>query len=45
MAKPTSCRDAIKRWEEATGQVAAEAKDVALYCQIPFMDKMDDSLN
>ena len=45
MAKPTSCRDAIKRWEEITGQVAAEAKEVSLICQIPFIDKMDDSLN
>ena len=41
----TSCRDAIKNWEAKTGQVAAEAKEVSLICQIPFIDKMDDSLN
>ena len=45
MSKGTSCRDAIKKWEEKTGQVAAESKEVFLYCQIPFIDKMDDSLN
>ena len=45
MSKSTSCRDAIKNWEEKTGQVAAEAKEVSLICQIPYIDKMDDSLN
>ena len=39
------CKDAIKRWEEKTGQVAAEAKEVSLICQNPFIDRMDDSLN
>ena len=45
MSKATSCREAIKNWEARTGQVAAEAKEVSLICQIPFIDKMDDSLN
>ena len=45
MSKSTSCRDAIKNWEAKTGQVAAEAKEVSLICQIPFIDTMDDSLN
>ena len=45
MSKATSCRDAIKNWEQKNNAVAAEAKEVALYCQIPFIDKMDDSLN
>ena len=45
MARATSCRDAIKKWEEKTGQVATEAKEVSLICQIPFIDKMDDALN
>ena len=45
MSKATSCREAIKNWEAKTGLVAAEAKEVALICQIPFIDKMDDSLN
>ena len=45
MSKSTSCRDAIKNWEAKTSQVAAEAKEVGLFCVIPFIDKMDDSLN
>ena len=40
-----SCRDAIKRWEEKTGQTAAEATEVSLICQNPFIERMDDSLN
>ena len=43
--KATSCRDAIKAWEAKTGQVAADATEVSLICQVPFIDKMDDSLN
>ena len=45
MSKATSCRDAIKNWEAKNNAVAAEAKEVALYAQIPFIDKIDDSLN
>ena len=45
MSKATSCRDAIKNWETKTGKVAAESTEVSLICQIPFIDKMDDSLN
>ena len=41
----TSCRDAIKNWEAKSGQNAAEATEVKLICQIPPIDKMDDSLN
>ncbi len=41
----TSCRDAIKAWEAKTGQVAAEAKEVSLICQLPFIDKMDNALD
>ena len=41
----TQCRDAIKKWEEKTGQSAAEAKQVKLLCQLPPVEKMDDSLN
>jgi len=29
---PTSCQQAIENWEEKTGKVAAESKEVALYC-------------
>ena len=43
--KTTSCRDAIKAWEAKTGSMAVEAKEVKLICQIPPIDKMDDSLN
>lgn len=43
--KGTSCKDAIKLWEAKTGQNAAEATEVKLICQIPPVDKMDDSLN
>jgi hypothetical protein len=32
MSRGTSCRDAIKKWEEKTGEVAAEAKAVILIC-------------
>ena len=42
---PTSCKEAIKRWEAATGQNPAEAVEVKLICQIPAMDKMDESLS
>ena len=42
---PTSCKEAIKKWEEKTGQNAAEAKEVALFCQIPFIERMDEALN
>ena len=43
--KPTSCRDAIKKWEEKTGVAPAEAEEVSLIGQIPPMDRIDDSLN
>ena len=41
----TSCKEAIKNYETKRGQNAAEATDVKLICQIPPIDKMDDSLN
>ena len=41
----TSCKDAIKNWEAKTGQNAAEATEVKLICQVPPVEKMDDSLN
>lgn len=40
-----SCRDAIKAFEAKSGQNAAEASEVKLICQIPPIDKLDDSLN
>jgi len=41
----TSCAQAIKAWEAKTGEVAAEAKVVKLYCQIPPVNKLDHTLN
>ena len=43
--KGTTCRDALKAWEQKTGQIATEAKEIKLICQIPSIEKMDDSLN
>jgi len=45
MSKATSCKDAIKKWEANTGLVPAEAIEVKLICQLPPIDKMDESLN
>jgi dynein light chain 1 len=45
MRQATSCKEAIRRWEAATGLTPAEATEVKLICQIPPMDKMDESLN
>ena len=45
MSKATTCREAIKGWESKTGELAKGAKEVSLICQIPFIEKMDDSLN
>ena len=45
MSKGTNCRDAIKQWEQKTGMIAAESKEIKLMCQIPPIEKMDDSLN
>ena len=41
---PTTCKDAIKKWEEKTGQDPAEAQTVKLLCQIPPMDRIDENL-
>mmetsp|Transcript_18701 Transcript_18701/g.47325 ORF Transcript_18701/g.47325 Transcript_18701/m.47325 type:complete len:192 (-) Transcript_18701:546-1121(-) len=41
----TSCANAIKKWEEASGTPASEAEVVKLYCQIPPIAKLDNSLN
>ena len=41
----TSCKEAIKNYEARTGTNAAEASEVKLICQLPPIDKMDDSLN
>ena len=41
----TNCKEAIKKWEATHEAVAAESKIVKLYCQIPPIEKIDDSLN
>ena len=42
---PTSCKEAIKKWEAATGQNPAEATEVKLICMIPALDKMEEALS
>ena len=42
---PTSCKEAIKRWEAATGQDPTTATEVKLICVIPAISNMDDSLS
>ncbi|OON23568.1 leucine Rich repeat-containing domain protein, partial [Opisthorchis viverrini] len=43
--KPTTIKEAIKKWEEKTGQKASEAKEVKLYAQYPPIEKLDASLS
>ncbi|XP_064920619.1 dynein axonemal light chain 1 isoform X2 [Patagioenas fasciata] len=45
MAKATTIKEALARWEEKNGQKASEAKEVKLYGQIPPVEKMDESLS
>ncbi|KAJ3417314.1 Dynein light chain 1, axonemal [Chytridiales sp. JEL 0842] len=44
MSKGTTIKDAIKAWEEKTGQNASEATVVKLLAQQPFISKLDASL-
>ncbi|KAM8920858.1 dynein axonemal light chain 1 [Pelodytes ibericus] len=44
-AKATTIKEALAKWEEKSGQKAAEAKEVKLYAQIPPIEKMDASLS
>ncbi|KAJ0008530.1 hypothetical protein NQD34_015945 [Periophthalmus magnuspinnatus] len=45
MAKATTVREALTKWEEKTGEKANEAKAVKLYGQVPPIEKMDASLS
>ncbi|KAF8566441.1 hypothetical protein P879_09379 [Paragonimus westermani] len=45
MDKPTTIKEAIKKWEEKTGLKASEAKEVKLYAQYPPIEKTDASLS
>ena len=43
--KGTSCKEAIRKWEEKSGVPPVEATEVSLIGQVPPMDRIDDSLN
>ncbi|XP_037069857.1 dynein light chain 1, axonemal-like [Pollicipes pollicipes] len=45
MSKGTSIKEAIKQWEEKTGQKATEATEVKLIGLFPSIEKMDAALN
>ncbi|XP_031785163.1 dynein light chain 1, axonemal isoform X23 [Nasonia vitripennis] len=44
-AKPTTCKEAIQRWEEKNEKSAAEEKQIILSFQWPPIEKMDNSLS
>ena len=44
MAKATSCKDAIARWEAAKSLKAEDAEKVELFGMRPPIEKMDSSL-
>ncbi|KAF3430862.1 hypothetical protein E2986_02636 [Frieseomelitta varia] len=43
--KPTTCKEAIRLWEEASGQEASTAKEAILSFQWPPIEKMDNALS
>ncbi|KAJ8670224.1 hypothetical protein QAD02_001483 [Eretmocerus hayati] len=43
--KPTSCKEAIQRWEEKNGKQAKDEKEIILSFQWPPIEKMDNSLS
>ncbi|XP_020709882.1 dynein axonemal light chain 1-like isoform X2 [Athalia rosae] len=45
VGKPTTCKDAIRRWEEATGLDASSATEINLSFQWPPIEKMDNAFN
>eukprot|EP00069_Balaena_mysticetus_P000930 bmy_03566T0 len=45
MAKATTIKEALARWEEKTSQKPSEAREIKLYAQIPPIEKMDASLS
>ncbi|XP_072343495.1 dynein axonemal light chain 1 [Scyliorhinus torazame] len=45
MAKATTIKEALAKWEERSGEKAAEAVEVKLYGQVPPIEKMDASLS
>ncbi|EDW03647.1 dynein axonemal light chain 1 [Drosophila grimshawi] len=45
MAKPTTIKDALARWEDRTKQEAISALDIGLQFQYPPIEKMDATLS
>lgn len=45
MAKATSIKEALAKWEEKTAEKGPEAAKVCLYGQLPPIEKMDASLS
>ncbi|KAG5326087.1 DNAL1 protein, partial [Acromyrmex heyeri] len=43
-AKATTCKEAIQRWEDKTGLIASEQKEIILSFQWPPIERMDNSL-
>ncbi|XP_028030149.1 dynein light chain 1, axonemal-like [Bombyx mandarina] len=43
--KPTTCKEAIARWEKQKGESAADAKVIELQFQWPPIEKMDGALS
>ncbi|XP_036981404.1 dynein light chain 1, axonemal isoform X1 [Acanthopagrus latus] len=45
MAKATTVREALAKWEEKSGEKVSEATAIKLYGQVPPIEKMDASLS
>lgn len=45
MAKATTIKEALVKWEEKSGEKAGDAKAVKMFGQIPPIEKMDASLS
>ena len=45
MPPTTSCKEAIRRWQEREGKTPAEAEQVKLFAQIPPLGNMGEELN
>lgn len=45
MAKATTIKEALKRWEDKTKENAMEAKAIELQFQWPPIEKMDNTLS
>lgn len=45
MAKATTIKEALKRWEDQTKQNANDAKEIGLQFNYPPIEKMDATLS